>query len=91
MVMASRGSRTTMEVWDFAPPAEGGGGGGGSGGSASGDRDQSFESDSMDLDVGEVGADGEAGGDDIVEDDSGVGAVELDPSEKPYVKMKSEK
>lgn len=54
VVMASRGSRTTMEVWDFAPPAE----------APSGDRDRSFEGDSMDLDVG--GADVE--GDEIVED-----------------------
>lgn len=39
VVMASRGSRTTMEVWDFAPPNEGTG-------------ERSFEGDSMDVDVG---------------------------------------
>ena len=71
VVMASRGSRTTMEVWDFAPPAEGG-----SSGDRDRDRDRSLEGDSMDLDVAGV-ADGE--GDDLIvvgEDGSGAGGLE---------------
>lgn len=42
VVMASRGSRTTMEVWNFAPPAEGSGEGASEGGGGG---------DSMDLDM----------------------------------------
>ncbi len=50
VVMASRGSRTTMEVWDFAPPGDGSG-------------ERNFEDDSMDLDTaGEPEGDEEDGG-----------------------------
>lgn len=60
VVMASRGGRTTMEVWDFAPPPEGSG-------------EQSFESDSMELDAG-----GEVEGDDIED-----GSTPLAPEHHP--------
>lgn len=50
VVMASRGSRTTMEVWDFSPPGEGLG-------------ERSFEGDSMELDMGgETNGEEEDGG-----------------------------
>ena len=57
VIMANRANRTTMEVWDFAPPVEG-------------TAERSFEGDSMDLDVEAEGG-GDAGEAAAAADDGG--------------------